>query len=154
MTPSILRLATLLALGLGSLSACSRTEVNPITVLGEWRLTISGGGITGKMDVLPPSVNSRLVFGPDSAYARYYNGRLQESSTFHVRTVKRDPASPEERVIFMKSFSSPNGQPYYQREYITTLTATRMELSTGTGCAINGVYERVSPVSNQLPGKP
>ena len=49
----------------------------------------------------------------------------------------------------MKSFNSPNGQPYYHQEHITSLTGTRMELSTGGGCAINGVYERVAPASKQ-----
>lgn len=149
MTPSLVRLAAALTVGLGSLSACSRSEVDPITVLGEWRLTVAGGGITGKMDTLPPSMDHRLVFGPDSAYARFFNGRLQERSTFHVRMVRRDPSSPEEQVIFMKSVNSPTGRPYYQQEYVTSLTASRMALSTGGGCALNGVYERVSPSSGQ-----
>jgi hypothetical protein len=143
---SVLRSATLLAVALGSLSACQRTnDVAPVTVEGEWRLTVAGGGITGKMDAVPPTHDARLVLGADHRYAQYYNGQLQESNTYEVRTVKHSYNSAEDKVLFLKSTSSPDGQPYEQQQIITSLTATKMELTTGGGCALNSEYERVTP---------
>ncbi|MFD2720485.1 hypothetical protein ACFST9_17320 [Hymenobacter monticola] len=140
---SVLRSATLLAVALSSLSACQRTtDVAPITVEGEWRLTVAGGGITGKMDALPPTQDHRLVLGADHHYAQYYNGQLQESNTYEVRTVKHSYDSAEDKVLFLKSTNSPDGQPYERQEIILSLTENKLELSTGGGCAINSVYER------------
>jgi hypothetical protein len=143
---SALRFATLLAVALASLSACQHTtdEVAPITVEGEWRLTVAGGGITGKMDPVPANYDARLVLGANHQYAQYYNGQLQESNTYEVRTVKHSYDSAEDKVLFLKSTNSPNGQPYDRQEIITSLTETKMELTTGGGCAINSVYERVA----------
>ncbi|MBF9140880.1 hypothetical protein [Hymenobacter properus] len=142
---TIQRFAPLLVMAISSLSACQRThDVAPVTVEGEWRLTVSGGGITGKMDAVPAGQDSRLMLGANQQYSRYYNGQLQESSTYEVRTVKHSYDSGEDKVLFFKSANSPNGQSYDRQEIITSLTDSRMELTTGGGCAINSVYERVS----------
>ena len=141
-----LRFATLLTVAVGSLSACQHTtdtDAAPITVEGEWRLTVAGGGITGKMDVVPVNHDARLVLGADHHYTRLYNGRVQESNNYEVRTLKRSPDSPEEKVLFLKSTNSLDGQPYDQQEIIASLTATKMELTTGGGGALNSVYERM-----------
>ncbi|MBJ6110910.1 hypothetical protein JAO73_17950 [Hymenobacter sp. BT523] len=132
------------ALALSSFSACQRNDdVAPVSEVGEWRLTVSGGGTTGKMEALPPTQDTRLVLEADRHYVRYYNGLLLERNTYELRTVQRSPDGPAEKVLFMKSTNSPDGQAFEHQEIITSLTATNMELTTGGGCAINGVYERV-----------
>ena len=126
------------------LTACRRAadEALPITMLGEWRLAVSGGGITGKMDPVPAGTEVREVFGLDSAYVRYENGQQVEATTF--RLVQRHITSrSDEQLLLIKSFNSPTGQPYYRTEYITLLTPKALHLSTGGGCALNSEYVRV-----------
>ena len=132
------------AISLASLAACHRAADNmlPLTMLGEWRLVASGGGITGKMDSVPAGTELHEVFGPDSTYARYVNGQQVEVTTF--RLVQRHFRSgSDERIVLIKSFNSPTGQPYYRAEYIMLLTPTNLSLSTGSGCGLSYDYVRV-----------
>ena len=141
---SPLRFALLGGIFLINLVACHRAteDVQPLTVLGEWRLVASGGGITGKMDPVPAGTDWREVFGPDSAYARYTNGRQVEATAFRL-VQRHTTGAADEQVLLIKSFNSPNGQPYYRTEHISLLTPTALHLSTGSGCALNGEYVRV-----------
>jgi hypothetical protein len=139
-----LRSVLLGALALASFTACHRAadEALPLTVLGEWRLAVSGGGITGKMDPVPAGTEVREVFGPDSAYTRYVNGQQVEATAFRL-VQRHNSAGSNEQLLLIKSTNSPNGQPYYRTEYITLLTPTALHLSTGGGCALNAEYVRV-----------
>ena len=136
--------ATLLALI--SLAACQRaTDVRPSSeLLGEWRLAVSGGGITGVMSPVPAGSDTRVVFGPDSAYARYYNGHLVEATTFQLRTRPSTSGGPDEQLLVLKTYNTPTGQPSYYPYYITQLASDQLHVTTGGGCALNSEYVRVS----------
>lgn len=159
--PISLRSTTLLALSLTGLTACHQAadEVapsllnRPVTLLGEWRLAVSGGGITGVMSPVPAGSEYHLVFGADSAYATYDNGTLREANTYHLRVQPTYPGGPNEQLLLLKSTNSPTGQPYYRVYLVTLLTADKLSFTTGGGCALNAQYVRVNPTS-PLPTKP
>ncbi|WP_191906385.1 hypothetical protein [Hymenobacter baengnokdamensis] len=137
-----------------SLTACQKTagsendfENGPVTVRGEWRLAVSGGGITGKMDPVPASQDIRSVFGPDSTYTEYLNGKPTLTSTFRLITRPAYQGGPAMTVLLTKSYNSPSGQAYYRVQYVTELTTNKLYLTTGTGCAINSEYVRVQAAS-------
>ena len=137
--------AALLVIAFACFSACQRVdvEVQPVTLSGEWRLTAAGGGITGQMGTTSPSHDFRLVFGPDSSYAKYYNGKLLEANIYHLRQEPSHAGGPQVQVVLFKTINTPNGQSIYARYYVTTLSVTSLETTTGGGCAISQVYERV-----------
>jgi hypothetical protein len=148
-----LRYSLLLAVALPGLSACQKAaaddfENGPVTVLGEWRLAVVGGGITGKMDPVPAGSETRLVFGPDSTYAQYQNGKLQETNCFQLRSQpRRGGAIGTERVLILKTTNTYGGQPQYYPYYVAALTATALNFGTGTGCGISYEYVRVKATS-------
>ncbi len=153
-----LRLVCLLALASSSLTACQHAaadefnefdgfENGPAQVQGEWRLAVMGGGITGKMDPVPAGQEYRLVFGSDSAYARYDNGKLVEASTFQARTQPSRSGMGTEQLLILKTTNTYGSQPMYYPYYITALTSSKLEFATGTGCGMSWEYVRVKATS-------
>ncbi|RZK25574.1 MAG: hypothetical protein EOO63_15840 [Hymenobacter sp.] len=148
-----LRVAVLLTILLTS--ACHRASdvVQPITLVGSWRLTVSGGGITGMMSPVPAGSDYQLVFGPDSAYARYDNGKLMEASTYQLRSQPGYPGGPNEQILVLKTTNTPGNQPFYYPYYVTLLTGRELHFTTGGGCALNSVYERVGAAGLPISGR-
>ncbi|RZK93120.1 MAG: hypothetical protein EOO62_32325 [Hymenobacter sp.] len=144
-----LRRIVVLANTLAALAACQRTtdEVNPtlpITLLGEWRLAVAGGGITGVMSPVPAGDEQHLVFRSDSTYAYYDNGTLRETNTFGLRSQPAYPGGPAQQELLLKTTNSPGGQPYNRSYCITLLAASNLNFTTGGGCALNAEYVRVA----------
>lgn len=138
-----------LAATLASTTACQKSagsendfENGPATVRGEWRLAVVGGGITGVMTPVPASSDNRCVFGPDSTYTEYVNGKRTLTSTFYIANRPAYAGGPAVPMLAIKSDNSPSGQPYYRVQYITELTASKLALTTGGGCALNSEYVR------------
>lgn len=149
----LLRPALLLATVLIGLTACQKqanADARPITVLGEWLLAVSGGGLTGIMTPMPAGQDHRVVFGPDSAYAEYYNGKLISTSTFQLRRHPSRTGEPDEQLLIFKNYTDPSGQPHYNINYITLLTANELNTTTGSGCALNSNWVRVSSPSQLI----
>jgi hypothetical protein len=138
----------LLAVTLASLTACQKKDDSgPTMIRGEWRLAVSGGGFTGQMLPVPAGQDLRCVFGPDSSYAEYTNGRRTLTSTFHLGSDPSYSSGSPQPLIAIKSDNSPTGQSYYRVLYITELTSNKMNLTTGGGCALNSEYVRVTATS-------
>ncbi|MDO7887677.1 hypothetical protein [Hymenobacter cheonanensis] len=138
-----------LAATLASTTACQKTagsendfENGPATIRGEWRLAVVGGGITGVMQPVPAGSDNRCVFGPDSTYTEYFNGKRTLTSTFYVANRPAYPGGPAVPMLAIKSNNSLPGQPFYRVQYITELTASKLNLTTGGGCAFNSEYVR------------
>ena len=147
-------LPALLLTALVSTTACQKTagsendfENGPAVVQGEWRLAVAGGGITGIMTPVPAGSDTRCVFGPDSTYTEYFNGKRTLTSTFYVASRPAYAGGPAVPMLAIKSTNSPSGQPFYQVEYITELTANKLSLTTGTGCAMNSESVRTKAAS-------
>jgi hypothetical protein len=142
--PNTLPTFLLLAATLIGLTGCQKkdNENGPTMLQGEWQLAVSGGGFTGQMLPVPAGQDSRCVFGPDSSYAEYTNGRRTLTSTFHMGSDPSYSSGPPQPLIAIKSTNSPTGQSYYRVLYITELTANKLNLTTGGGCALNSEYVR------------
>ena len=145
----ILPAALLLVAALASVTACQKTagsehnfENGPSTIRGEWRLAVVGGGITGVMEPVPANRAVHCVFGPDSTYTEYVDGKRTLTSTFYLASQPAYSGGPAVPILAIKSDNSPTGQPYYRVQFITELTAGKLALTTGGGCALNSEYMR------------
>ena len=145
--PNTLPTFLLLAATLASLTGCQKKDDKngPAMVRGEWQLAVSGGGFTGQMLPVPAGQEHRLVFGPDSAYTRYDNGKLVESSTYRVRTQLSGSGGPDEQLLLLKT--NVGGQLLYSTYHITLLTPNKLNFTTGGGCAMNSEYVRAKSTS-------
>ncbi len=148
--PQLLRRTAFVAIALVGFTACHRAadDVQPITVLGEWRLVASGGGITGIMTPTPAGQDRRVVFGPDSAYAEYSNGQPVRTSTFQFRSQPSPSSGRDELRLIIKTDNTLPGQPAYYPYHVTLLTADKLNFTTGTGCAQNVEYVRTKAVAS------
>jgi hypothetical protein len=146
--PNALPTFLLLAATLASLTACQKGDENgPTMIRGQWQLAVSGGGLTGQMIPVPAGQDLRIVFGPDSSYAEYTKGRRTLTSTYHLGSDPNYSSGPPQPLIAIRCDNSPTGQSYYRVLYITELTANKMNLTTGGGCALNTEYVRVAATS-------
>lgn len=139
-----LRYCMFAALSLGSLSACrsAAEEVQPVVLEGAWRLTASGGGITGIVEKMPVGTDNQLVFGPDSLYSRVENGVLRERNVYRLRP---DPAAPDQRRLQLNTTNTPTDKAVFYTYHLTYLTATELHFMTPGGCPLIFEYTRVSP---------
>lgn len=152
---SFLRILPLVALALPALTACHREAdgMQPAILTGQWRLVATSGGFVGVRQPAPAGSDCRLVFGPDSAYTRYDNGKLIETSTFQLRRQSSYAGGPTEPVLVLKTtYLQGLGSPYYVY-YITQLSAQELQFTNGSaGCALNYEYERISGDSSPVAG--
>jgi hypothetical protein len=140
--PQLLRTIALLSIALTSFISCkpASDEVqpsadDPSSIQGEWRLAVSGGGITGIMAPVPADRDLRMVLGPDSTYR---NGKLVTTSTYQFRKQASPYGGPDEQVLAIKA------PTFYHTYYVTLFTTDKLNLTTGGGCAMNAEYVRTN----------
>jgi hypothetical protein len=117
---------------------------NPASIQGEWRLAVSGGGLTGIMTPVPADRDFRMVLGPDSTYREYSNGKLMTTSTYQFRKQASPYGGPDEQVLVIKASS------FYHPYYVTLFTLDKLNFTTGGGCALNVEYVRTNATASPL----